>query len=118
MYSNLPSYKSDNGTVLAYNSSQFPFEIDATVFAAVKGFFTNKNFGETSADSIAVILISQAILDGYNPMVILDTLRGLSDVEISGIVAEILNYNRVKTSSLGIAEAFQTNPEISRNIIA
>ena len=50
-------------------------------------------------------------------MQILDTLKGLNDVEISGLVAELLNYNRVKTSSLGYAQTFQTNAEVSRNIL-
>lgn len=119
MYSNLPTVKSENSTILAFNNyNQQPMEIDATVFAATKGFFTNKGFGEVSAESIASIIIAQAKNDGYNPMLILDTLRGLNDVELSGLVAELLNYNRVKTSSLGISDTFQTNQEIARNIIA
>lgn len=118
-YSNIPVSDTTNQTVLAFdNKYASPVEIDATVFAAMKGYFTNKSFGEVSAESIAVILITQAKQDGYNPMQILDTLRGLNDVELSGLVSEILNYNRFKTSSLGYAQEFKTNPEINRNIIA
>lgn len=118
-YSNIPVSSSIDQTVIAFdNKYAAPVEIDATVFAAMKGYFTNKGFGEVSAESIAVILITQAKQDGYNPMQILDTLRGLDNVELSGLVSEILNYNRFKTSSLGYAQEFKTNPEIARNIIA
>ena len=65
----------------------------------------------------SIIIIKQSKQDGYNPMQILYTLKGLNDVEISGLVAELFNYNRVKTSSLGYAQTFQTNAEVSRNIL-
>jgi hypothetical protein len=51
-------------------------------------------------------------------MQILDTLKGLDSVEISALVAEILNYNRFKTSYLGYALAFTPRIEVSRNIVA
>ena len=54
----------------------------------------------------------------YNRMQILDTLKGLNNVELSALVSEILNYNRFKSSSLGYARGFTPNPEIQRNIIA
>jgi hypothetical protein len=39
-------------------------------------------------------------------------------VEISALVGEILNYNRFKTSSLGITRPPTPAEEIQRNIIA
>ena len=47
---------------------------------------------------------------------ILDTLKGLDNVQLSGLVSEILNYNRFKSSSLGYADKPQPHPEIQRNI--
>jgi hypothetical protein len=118
-YSNVPLSTTQDQTVQAFDSfySQ-PIEINATTLAAMKGYFTSRNFGEVSAESIAVTIIRQAKQDGYNPMQILDTLRGLNDIELSGLVSEILNYNRFKSSSLGYAQKFQPNPEIQRNILA
>ena len=117
--SNLPVYKSENSTLSAFDDFYSdPVEIDPTVLAAMQGYFTNKGFGEVASEQIAVTVITQAKRDGYNPMQILDTLRGLSAIELSGLVAEILNYNRLKTSSLGYAQPITTNPEIARNIIA
>ena len=118
-YSNIPINQTTNSTVNAFdNFYSAPVEMNATVLAAMTGFFTNKGFGEVAAESIAVTIITQAKQDGYNPMQILDTLRGLNDIELSGLVSEILNYNRFKSSSLGYAQKFQPNPEIQRNILA
>ena len=118
-FSNIPTSIDKNATVQAFdNYYSQPVELNAGTLAAMTGYFTGRGFGEVSAESITVIIMKQAKQDGYNPMEILDTLRGLTDVELSGIVSEILNYNRFKSSSLGYAAAFQPNPEIARNIIA
>jgi hypothetical protein len=117
-YSNIPVTVTDNKTVQQFdNFYSTPVEVDSSVLAAMKAFFTSRGFGEVAAESIAVIIITQAKQDGYKPMQILDTLRGLNEVDLSGVVSEILNYNRYKSSSLGYAQTFNTNPEISRNII-
>jgi hypothetical protein len=118
-YSNIPVSTSQNKTVQAFDSYMTaPIEINSSVLAAMKGFFTSQRFEEVAAESIAVTIIRQAKQDGYNPMKILDTLAELDSVQLSGLVSEILNYNRFKSSSLGYAEKFQTHPEIQRNIIA
>lgn len=118
--SNLPlSTDNNEATIQAFDSYfSIPIEINATAYAAMVGYFTSKNFEQVASESISTIIMRQAKQDGYNPMKILDSLRGLSDVELSGLVAEILNYNRLSTSSLGVAKPFKTNPEIQRNIIA
>lgn len=119
MLSNIPVSNQSNSTLTAFNNYNSPvFEVSPSVMAAVKGFFTNKGFGEVAAETIGTVIIVQCKKDGYNPMKILDSLRGLNDVELSGLVSEILNYNRFKSSSLGYAQTFETNPEIKRNIIA
>ena len=113
-YSNLPVK-----TVQSFDAYYaLPLEINASVLAAMKGYFTNREFGEVAAESIAITIIRQSKSDGYNPMQILDTLKGLDNVQLSGLVSEILNYNRFKTSNLGYAEGFNTQPEILRNIRA
>jgi hypothetical protein len=118
-YSNIPVSSVQDKTVQAFDSYMTaPVEINSSVLAAMKGYFTERSFGEVAAESIAVTIIRQAKQDGYNPMQILDTLNGLDNVQLSGLVSEILNYNRFKSSSLGYAQQFQTHPEIQRNIIA
>lgn len=118
--SNLPMNSQEtNITLKAFNSYySAPVEIDATILGAMKAFFTKRDFDDDSAESLSIAIITQAKQDNYNPMEILDTLKGLNNVELSGLIGEILNYNRAKTSSLGYAQVFSTNPEIARNILA
>ena len=120
-YSNLPpaAEPNTNSTVQAFDEYQTqPIELNSAVLAAMTAFFTNRGFGEVAAESITVTVMTQAKQDNYNPMQILDTLKGLSNVELSGLVSEILNYNRFKSSSLGYAQPITPNAEIQRSILA
>lgn len=119
-YSNLPpAAMPDNYDTLQSFDKYYstPVELNSTALAAIKGYFVGKSFGEVAAESITVTIMTQAYQDGYNPMQILDTLKGLNNVDLSGIVSEILNYNRFKTSSLGYAQKFKPNEEVFRSII-
>ena len=122
IYSNLPfstPNDSANSTIRAFdNYYSQPIEIDTNVYNAMVGFFASKKFERLAAENISVIIIKQAKKDNYNPMKILDTLKGLDSVELSALVAEIINYNRFKTSFLGYALQFKTSEEVLRNIIA
>lgn len=94
---------------IPYNSN----EVDAVI-----GFFKKRGFDEVAAINTAVILLQQAVLDDVPAFKLLDTLKGISDVELSNIVAQILNFNRSKCSTLG----FRTQPKDDlferRNILA
>lgn len=120
IYSNLPQPTNDKESIIQFFDAYYtkPLELNANVLAAIKGFFTSRGFEDSSSETIALIIIKQAKKDGYNPMDIMDTLKGLDNVEISALVAEILNFNRLKTSFLGYARAFTSNYEIKRNILA
>jgi hypothetical protein len=79
------------------NQLNFPSElIDATV-----GFFEKRGFEGYAARSTAAVLLQQAKLDNVKVFELLDSLGNLSEVQLSSIVAEVLNYNRQKTSTLG-----------------
>lgn len=95
-----------------------PLTIDNSVTVSIKAFFEKRGFSTNSAETIAIILSTQAVKDNLNPQQIIDTLAGLDNLEISGLVAEILNYNRFKTSSLGVYLGYSPADEIQRNIIA
>lgn len=122
-YNNLPPQqesKDDSAATLRVfdTYSVAPLNIDATTYDAMIGFFTTRGFGDDAARSTAYIIIKQAILDNINPFTLIETLKGLNDVEISALITELLNYNRYKTSSLGSASTFSPSEEIARNIIA
>ena len=120
-YNNIPPVQSNNsaGPTLKFFDQfyQIPIEINASSLDAARGFFETRGFGKSSADTISVVILTQAKRDNVNEFQILDTLRGLNDLELSALVGEILNYNRFKTSSLGLAPAFTPAVEIGRNII-
>lgn len=119
MYSNLPiniPIKDPAGAAFDAYTTRLQ-ETDPTVYAAMVGFFEKRGFDNSSAESITTILYSQAKRDGYQPMQILDTLKGFDDVELSGLIAEILNYNRYKTSNLGKASQIAPHPLVQRNIL-
>jgi hypothetical protein len=120
-YTNIPTKTnsdSGNSTVQAFDAYYTkPLEIKVSTINGMTGFFESKGFDKISAETISVAIIKQAKQDGANPMEILDTLIGLDKVEISAVVAEILNYNRYKTSFLGYAQEFSPVEEVNRNVV-
>ena len=94
---------------ISYN----PGEVDAVI-----GYFLKRGFGEVSAINTASILLQQAKIDELNVQQLLDTLKGVSDVQLSLIVAQILNFNREKTSVLGFRdETSQSELFDQRNVV-
>ena len=122
LYSNLPTKRPPNtstsdGTVQVFNTYfSAPVELNVGTLNAMTGFFESRGFDPLTAKSIAVIIMAQADVDGYNPMSVLDNLNGLDGLEISELATQILNHNRYKTSFLGYTTALEPYHEIQRNI--
>ena len=98
----------------AYGSKRQSFltnEIDATV-----GFFVSRGFDQTAATAVGGIILESAKIEGVKVFELLDTLKGLDSVQLSAVVAEILNFNRPRTSTLGVKQEQISNPLITRNI--
>jgi hypothetical protein len=94
------------------NEVTFPaVQIDAVV-----GFFLKRSFDEESARNLAVVLLNQARADNVNVFQLIDTLKGLTDVQLSGVVTEILNVYRERTSALGYKLTNEPVTLESRNI--
>jgi len=91
--------------------------VSANKLDSVVGFFTKRGFDEISAVNVSAVLIEQSRVDGVDVFTLLDTLKGLEDIQISGLVAEILNYNRSKSSVLGFKVEKVERAEL-RNIVA
>ena len=73
--------------------------------------------GEESNTNV-FCLAQQAKIDDLNVQELLDTLKGVTDVQLSLIVAQILNLNREKTSVLGFRdETNQTELFDQRNVV-
>lgn len=118
-YNNIPTTSNKDSKIQAYDMYYSkPLEFDAGTYNAMKAFFTSRGFDDLASESVTVIILKQAKKDSIKPMKILDTLKGIDNVEISALVSEILNFNRFKTSYLGYAKEFNSNFEVQRNIIA
>lgn len=87
-------------------------EVDAVV-----AFFQKRGFEKSSAISTATTLLNQAKLDGVKVFTLLDTLKGFNEVQLSAVVTEILNYNRLRTSVLGFKIQESTEKIERRNIV-
>ena len=122
-YNNLPqpSKLQDSSQMtlkLFDNYTNEPVTVEVATYDAIVGFFGSRGFKEDAAQSTAYIIIKQAIADKINPFQLIDTLKGLDDVQLSNLITELLNYNRYKSSSLGSASPFEPAEEVARNIIA
>lgn len=84
---------------------------------AVVGFFLKHGFDEESARSTSIVLLNQSKVDGINVFQLIDTLKTLTDVQLSQVVAQVLNAYREKTSVLGYRVASSETTYESRNIL-
>lgn len=84
---------------------------------AVIGYFEKRGFSDEAARATATVLLTQAKIDTIPVFQLLDTLKGLSETQLSNVVAEILNYNRDATSSIGYSTANQISDKTERRNI-
>lgn len=84
---------------------------------AVVGFFLKNNFDVESAKSTAIVLLNQAKVDKVNVFQLIDSLKVLSEIQLSQVVAQILNSYRESTSYLGHRTAPIADPYEARNIL-
>lgn len=121
MLNNLPPVESvdSSGEVKQFFDKFFVHEVSfpSNQIDAVLGFFLKRGFDVNSARSTGIVLLNQARLDNVNVFELIDTLKTLTDVQLSQVVAQVLNAYREKVSVLGyrvapIADSFE-----SRNIL-
>jgi hypothetical protein len=84
---------------------------------AVVGFFLKNGFDTQSARSTGIVLLNQARADKVDVFQLIDTLKTLTDVQLSQVVAQVLNAYREKTSLLGYRVAPLIDTYESRNIL-
>ena len=121
-FTNLPSVTIEDS---AANTKLFfdiygrePLQYNVNDAEAAIGFFTNRGFDSDAAIITASTLLKQAKLDNVPIFQLLDTLSGLSGVELNFLIAEILNNNRPSTSTLGFRNQTLVKTNQIRNIAA
>lgn len=122
MTTNLPPQGINNkpdGAVRQFFDAYYqkPLEFSSNEVDSVINFFTKRGFDEAAARSTSSALLRQAKIDSVPIFEVLDTLKGLDEVKLSAVVAEVLNYSRQKTSVLGFAVEDNNNRIETRNII-
>jgi hypothetical protein len=122
MFTNLPfnitEKSSSDSTVKAFNLyNDIPVEIDNQTLVAMTGFLETRGFALESAENIAIVIMIQSVRDQFNPMTVLETMKKLGENDLSQIIAEILNYNRLKTSVLGSVQQITPVELVKRNIV-
>jgi hypothetical protein len=119
--SNLPSKVSKDsalGTRLYFDKyGEAPLEFTSTDVDTTVGFLRGRGFEDDAAIVTAVILLKQAKLDEMPVRELLDTLKGLQNLELSTLVGEVLNNNRSATSTLGFKVQSVVNEFQLRNIV-
>lgn len=81
---------------------QQPLTFSANESDAVIGFFTSRGYEKSAAGALAATLQKQARAESppISVFQLLDKLKGLNSLQLSQIIIEILNYNRVPISAL------------------
>lgn len=121
MIANLPAQEAINSTQEVsqffdrFYQSKVSFPVNQ--IDAVVAFFLKRGFDLESARSTTIVLLNQAKADNVNVFKLVDTLTGLTDVQLTQIVAQVLNSYRAKTSVLGYRVGTNLNTFESRNIL-
>ncbi len=123
IYSNLPPKTTSGSSSDLTNKNlnlyiDLPIQLDNETLTAMKGLLSSKGFSPESAENISITIMMQAKRDNFNPMNVLDSMKGLGEIEMSQLVSEILNFNRFKTSVLGSVQATTPVDVVKRNILA
>lgn len=120
IYNNLPAElvaSSSDATLKTFNQYyDVALELNNIELVAMTGFFGERGFDATAAEATAITILTQAKKDNLNGMQILDSMVTLDNVSISNLVAEILNFNRYKTSFIGVVQLSSPASEVTRNI--
>lgn len=119
--SNLPSQNAQDSSseVKQFFDKFFVSEVSfpSNQIDAVVGFFLKRGFDPESARSTSIVLLNQARVDNVNVFQLIDTLKTLTDVQLSQVVAQVLNAYREKISLLGYRVAPIADFYESRNIL-
>lgn len=118
MSSTLPSQSKSNSVQSFFNlPSVESFSYNSQDVDAVVGYFQKRGFDQTAAINTAGVLLRQAAQDNLPVFELIDTLKGLNDVQLSSLVAQILNINRNKCSVIGYRVTNRQNLFDQRNIL-
>lgn len=116
---NLPEKSKDDsaaGTKIFFEAyGKLTEEFLAIDVDAAVSFFTAKGFIKEAAEITAMAILRQAKAEGVPTFSILDTLKDFDGVQLSELVAKIMNNNRTSISLLGFRSPATVPGFILRN---
>lgn len=118
--SSLPNLKIEGATTftkLFDRQANNQLSYKASEVDSVIGYFLKRGFEDVAAVNTALVILQQASTDKIPVHVLLDTLKGISDVELSEVVSKILNLSRSKSSQISYKFEKTTVRFDERNII-
>lgn len=119
---NLPSpdiADSAEGSKVFFDNYGIPeLEFNAVDVDAAVSFFRSRGFENDAALVTASVILKQAKVDRMPIKELLDTLKTFEGIQLSALIAEILNNNRTPISTLGFRQKSLKPDQISRNIAA
>ena len=121
LVSNLPpktQLDSATKTLLYFNEYGTPgFEFKGEEVDSAAAFLKEKGFGEQASIVTSLVLLQQSKKDNVPVRQLLESLKGLDSLQLSSLVGEILNVNRLPTSALGFRVDIQKTQFEKRNIV-
>jgi hypothetical protein len=118
--SNLPpkTTESSQEKVIKYFDNYYtvPIDLEITEVEVMKAFFESKNFDRSSAENVTYLILKTAKQSNYKTAEILDALTSYSEVQLNEFLLNILNFNRAKTSTLGVIKRLLPSDQVNRNI--
>jgi len=119
-FSNLPPKPTEtkDEKIIRYFDNYYviPIDLDVNDVEVMRGFFESKNFDRSSAESITYLILKTAKQSNYKTEEILDALNAYTSSQLNEFLLNILNFNRIKTSTLGVIKKLETSDQIKRNI--
>jgi len=113
------SNKSNDKKVNQFFDTYFTkkLEFSTNEIVAVRGFFEKRRFSKPAADAVSLVLLQQAKIDNVKVFSLLDTMKAYSTNQLSELVTEVLNHNRLNTSILGTKKVNRQSTVENRNVI-
>ena len=113
------SNKSNDKKVNQFFDTYFTkkLEFSTNEIVAVRGFFEKRGFSKPAADAVSLVLLQQAKIDNVKVFSLLDTMKAYSTNQLSELVTEVLNHNRLNTSILGTKKVNRQSTIENRNVI-
>lgn len=87
-------------------------EIDAII-----SFFESKGFEKQAAQSTSIVILQQAKAENKPVFELVEDLKKFDTVQLTDLVAAVLNNNRNKISKLGYKQTSTTQTFNERNVV-